>query len=419
MSALKLKSSLQNKMNKKNIWIFNQEATTPKYGYVHHRHYYFAKEYLKNGFNVSIFASNFSHFFHEFPSDNNFFNYENVDGISFCWVKSNKYKNPNGIGRIVSWLYYILFLFFIPIKKYNKPDIIILSSTSVFPIIPAIFYKIFYKSKLIFEVRDPWPRTLIEIGGYSKYNPLILLMEMAERLSYKFSDNIVGTMPNLSVHISRKQKNFNFTCIPQGIDLEFYTKDLKDLDYQFAQDFIPKNKFIIGYAGTIGLSNALETVIEAARILQTQNPSIHFVLLGDGKTKSELMEKSRGVTNITFAPRLPKNFVNSFLEKCDVLYDSVLSIPLYEVGLSRNKWMDYMYAGKPIIASYTGHLSLINEAGSGDAVEAENVDLLVQKIQEYANKPKSELLQMGERAKSFVLNNRGYEFLAKNYIKLF
>lgn len=406
-------------MTAKNVWIFNQEATTPKYGYVHHRHYYLAKEYVKKGYSVSIFASNFSHFFQHLPPNEKAFNYEQLDGISFCWIRSNRYKNPNGIGRIISWLYYILLLFFIPVKKYKKPDIIVLSSTSVFPIIPAIFYKLFFKTKLIFEVRDPWPRTLIEIGGYSRYNPLILMMEIAERLSYKFSDFIVGTMPNLGVHIARKQKKFNFKCIPQGIDLDFYSQDLMELDPKFVEDYIPKDKFIIGYAGTIGLSNALETVIEAAKILQTINPQIHFVLLGDGKTKPELMEMAKGVTNITFAPRLAKNYVNSFLEKCDVLYDSVMSIPLYEVGLSRNKWMDYMYAGKPIIASYTGYMSLINEANSGEAVPSENTSLLVAKIQEYAEKPSSELLQMGQRAKEFVLKNRSYESLANQYIQIF
>lgn len=406
-------------MNSKNVWIFNQEATTPKYGYVHHRHYYLAKEYVKKGFSVSVFSSNFSHFFQQLPPNNNSYNYEEIDGISFCWIKSNRYDNPNGIGRIISWVYYIFLLFFIPVRKYKKPDIIVLSSTSVFPIIPAIFYKLIFKTKLIFEVRDPWPRTLIEIGGYSRYNPLILLMEIAERLSYLFSDHIVGTMPNLGVHIARKKKNFQFTCIPQGIDLDFYAKDLKELDAQFVEKYIPKDKFIVGYAGTIGLSNALETVIEAAKILKEINSNIHFVLLGDGKTKDELMGLAQGTDNITFAPRVAKNYVNSFLEKCDVLYDSVMAIPLYEVGLSRNKWMDYMYAGKPIIASYTGYLSLINEAHSGEIVPAGDTKLLVDKIQEYSQKPNSELIQMGMRAREFVLKNRSYEFLAGQYIQIF
>jgi glycosyltransferase involved in cell wall biosynthesis len=187
---------------------------------------------------------------------------------------------------------------------------------------------------------------------------------------------------------------------------------------EFETQFLPEEKFIVGYAGAIGLSNGLETIIEAAKLLEVSNPEIHFIFLGNGPLKEHFREYTSDMSNITFIPKINKLAVNSFLKKCDVLYDSFKDASIYQYGLSRNKWIDYMYSGRPLIVSYTGYLSLINEAGCGTAVPAEDIESLKEVLVSYSKKSKDELNEEGNRGKEFILKNRTFDNLAEDYLKI-
>ena len=68
--------------------------------------------------------------------------------------------------------------------------------------------------KIIFEVRDIWPLTLIVEGNFSKLNPLVIALGFIEYLGYKFSDEIVGT--NLKQHVDKVLRFSRQYCIPIG-----------------------------------------------------------------------------------------------------------------------------------------------------------------------------------------------------------
>jgi glycosyltransferase involved in cell wall biosynthesis len=90
---------------------------------------------------------------------------------------------------------------------------------------------------------------------------------------------------------------------------------------------------------------------------------------------------------------------------------------LAKYGLSRNKWIDYMYAGKPIICSYSGFQSMINEANSGSFVPYADADALSDEIMKYYKLPKNELESLGQNAKKYILENRSFTALAEEYLK--
>ncbi len=403
----------------KTIWIINQYAAPLEYSHFGARHLYFAKEYLKAGYQVYIITCTYNHYIHKSPPKNKQFNFEDVDGVTFIWVKGFEYKNSNGIERVISWITFSLKLFFLPWKKLGKPEIIIVSSVSILPVLNAIWLKYRYKAKkFIFEIRDIWPETFIELGNHSKYHPLALFLGFFEKMGYKKANHIVATMPKADLHISsRIKKKFDFKCIPQGIDKQFFSKQL-DLPAEFIRDYIPSNKFIVGYAGTIGLSNALSTLLEAAKELMEKNQEIHFLLLGDGHDKASLMKSAENLKNVTFIPKIASYYIQSFLKKCNILYDSVLSVNLYKYGISRNKWMDYLYSNKPIIVSYSGYDNLLEETKSGIIVPSEDHLRLIDAILHIKGLSKEELLKM-ENGREYVLKNRTYETLALEYLELF
>lgn len=407
-------------MTKKVVWIICQYAAPLKYGFGS-RHFYLAEEWIKQGYEVTIFTSSFNHFIHTKPVLNGNYTYEKVNDVTVCWVKGNTYTKPSGIGRVFSWLLFSLRMLWIKVgNDAKKPDVIIVSSPSIFPIINGYYFKRKFKSKLIMEIRDIWPLTLTTIGKYSKKHPLILVLSWLEKFAYSKSDCIVSTMPKADLHVREVVHNdFNFKCIPQGIDKEVL-KENQSMAADFFEENFPKNKFIIGYAGTIGAANNLETLITVARIFDSSNMrQFHFLILGDGYKKSELQQSAAGLQNVTFLEKVAKKNVNAFLERCHVLYDGVKSTPLYQFGLSRNKWVDYMLSGRPIVVSYTGYVSMINEAECGVVVPAEDVEALKVALQNYLFMSEAELDEMGQRGKKYIMENRTFDKLAMEYSELF
>ncbi|MFN8259051.1 MAG: glycosyltransferase family 4 protein [Bacteroidales bacterium] len=405
--------------NNQVIWIINQYAAPLKYSHFGARHFFLAKEYIKQGYKVYIISSNYNHYMYHFPEGKNQFNFEDEEGITTIWVKGFRYKNSNGLGRVLSWLLFSIKLFFLPVNKMIKPDIVVVSSVSILPVINALWFKFKFKArKFIFEIRDIWPLTFTEIGKHTKYHPLALFLGIFEKIAYRKADHIVATMPKADLHIRKIiKKNFKFSCIPQGIDLDFYA-NLKDLPKEFITRHIPQNRFVVCYAGTIGLSNALEPLVEAARNMQNLDPDVHFILLGDGHDKDLLVKKAAGLANLSFVPKIKNSEVQSFLKHCNVLYDSVLSSGLYQFGISRNKWMDYLYSNLPIIVSFRGYDDMLEKTGSGIIIEPENPEAIVNAILKIKALSTAELDKM-KNGRDFLLNDRTYQKLASDYIQIF
>jgi glycosyltransferase involved in cell wall biosynthesis len=396
-------------MKKKIIWVICHYASPTKYGYGG-RPFFLAEEFIRMGYEVTIFASTSNYQLFTKPYVKRIFASEDINGVKVIWVKGINYTDSKGLKRVVSWFLFSFLLLFFRYKRLTRPDIIIVSSLSIIPVINGwLLKKRHPESLFIFEIRDIWPKTLIDIGGYSKYNPLVLVLGWIEKFGYNVADYIVATMPRADLHIKNTiRKNFKFTCIPQGIDLDTLSRNV-DLSSEEISTYFPASGFVVGYAGALGTSNSLDTLINAAHIINKKSvQDIHFVLLGDGNAKEKLMKLAEGLPNVHFMPRIPKNKVQSFLKQCNILHDSVKPVPLYDYGLSRNKWMDYMISGKPMVVSYSGFVSLINEAECGTVVTAGDPQLLAVAILKYY-----------KMDKDYVFRNRTFDILAKQYQKIF
>jgi glycosyltransferase involved in cell wall biosynthesis len=110
--------------------------------------------------------------------------------------------------------------------------------------------------------------------------------------------------------------------------------------------------------------------------------------------------------------------VQAVLARCDLLYFSVHVSKVWRFGQSLNKVIDYMLAGKPVVASYTGFPSMINEAGCGSYVPAGDVPALRREVERYAHMLASERAEMGARGRAWILANRQYPKLAEDYLRI-
>jgi glycosyltransferase involved in cell wall biosynthesis len=257
---------------------------------------------------------------------------------------------------------------------------------------------------------------MIEYGGFKSRNPFVRILGLIEKFGYTTADLIVGTMPNLGAHVEMVTgRTLPVICVPMGIDVEaMQTAAPNELDELEGSRF--KNKFLIGYAGSIGIANALEIFFECVKELQSYE-HIHFAVLGNGEMKNMYVQKYGHLANVTFLTPVPKAQVNNFLTKCDLLFFSTHKSKVWDYGLSLNKLIDYMYAAKPIVASYSGHPSMINEANCGSFVPAADVSALKMEFLKYSEKKSDELADIGRRGRKWLLENRAYDRLADQYLQ--
>lgn len=319
--------------------------------------------------------------------------------------------------RIWSWIVFEwnLFRYFKNIKKFN-PDVVLVSSLSILTFIYGVYLKRKLKVPLVLEVRDIYPLTLYEVGGYSKNHPFVKMLGWIERYGYKNADLILSTLPNAVEHIeSVVKRKVNFGFIPMGIDTDYFNINVNDPTPEFVG--MP-GSFRICYAGTIGLSNALDTMFEAATEFESEQPEIKFVLIGDGPLKNMYRDKYGQLKNVEFYDPVPKKDLQNYLSQMDILIHTYFNKPIYKFGVSPNKWIDYMLSSRPVLVALNGKKPIVYEAGCGIFVQPEDKEALKAGILELYRKPANELTEMGKKGRSYLLNNLTYPELTNKLLAL-
>ena len=400
----------------KTIWFFNDYAGS-KYHGMEFRNYYFAKEFVKLGHEVYIFSASYMHLFKKLPQTDGHYTHEKIDGINYIWIKVPNYGESTNKKRVLKWLLFTIKLFFIPKEEVKTPDVVIASPMAPFLILPAMYQAKKYKAKLIYEVKDIWPLSIIELGNIKPTHPLVKIMSWCEKTAIQKSDVIVSSLQNYGDHLKNDLDiDKEFVWINNGIDLDEMNQ-IETLNEDTINK-IPENKFIVGYTGTIGIANALNYFLEAAKQLQDNN-DILFVIVGDGKEKQNLLNKYNKLKNVLFIEPIPKQQVQSMLKLFDVCYIGLKKENLFKYGVSPNKLFDYMYSGKPILyAIESGKSDIVKIANCGLSIEAENSKAILDGVLKLYNMEKSERDKLGQNGKKYVLEHFTYKKLAEKFNKL-
>jgi glycosyltransferase involved in cell wall biosynthesis len=381
-----------------NVIYISKYASYAPYG-IETRHFYISKHLVDLGHDVKVYLSDSNHQLSKMPAS-----YVDMqDGVAVEWIKTLKYQKAYGIKRILSW-----FDFEWKLRKRLKritkrPDVVIVSSLSLLSILNGIWLKKKYACKLIFEVRDIWPLVLTRISSISEYNPFYMFLARIEKKGYQKSDLIIGTMPNLKEHVaSLLNESKSVIWMPHLINpgvihsaTHIYSNEIKEIR---AKGY----SHIMGYAGSINKSSSIELLLQCADKLKHKKVAI--VLLGNGPLLAELEEKYIS-DNVSFFNKIAQNQVVAFLKECDFLYDGYLKSEIYKFGNSRNKYVEYCLATRPLIVSYEGFDFFVEQYKCGIIVKPESVDDLVKGVELLVQKDTLILKEMGENAFNFAEEN--------------
>ena len=404
------------------ILIINHYAGSPEMG-MEFRPYYFAREWIKLGHRVHIIAADYSHLRKVNPEVKKDFQEDIIDNIHYHWIKTRRYEG-NGVKRAFTMAQFISKLWIHSNKIINElsPDVVIASST--YPLDTFVGQRIRKKSKkkvkLIHEVHDMWPATLIEVGGMSKYNPFVVAMQIGENSAYKNSDYVVSLLPNAENYmLEHGLKKGRFKCIPNGIVLEEWSdsESIPKLHKDCFDKLKSEGKFIVGYFGGHALSNALDELLNIAR--EIDDSEIEFVLTGDGVEKDRLISKAKEekIDNVLFLPSINKRSIPKLCEKLDCIIMCGHETPLYRFGLCLNKMFDAMASGKPSICALNvkSYFTDYNCGFDENIEDTEGICELIKNIK-LMNEEEREIIEYA--GKNAVRDRFNYKQLSKEFLDL-
>jgi len=362
------------------------------------RHHEFARFLAERGHQVSIIASPVSYLTGK-NTKNKKIETEMDGKISIYRAYTYPALHKSFAHRLYSYFSFMISSFFISMKIKNI-DIVWGTSPPIFQSFTAWLVSKLKRVPFLLEIRDLWPAFAIAVGVL-KSKILISLSLWLEGFLYHHADQIIVNSPGYLEHVQSKGGE-NITLIPNGSDAAAYPpvntiKIRKELWWT--------DKFILLYAGAHGMSNDLPAILQAAKIIES-NESIKIIFIGGGKEKSNLiaLAKSLKLSNVEFLNPVPKNKIFEYLQSSDACIAILKPIELYKTTYP-NKVFDYMAAGKPIILAIDGVIrEVVESANCGLFCEPGNPHAIANDILEMYNNRK-ELEKIGKLGKLYLEKN--------------
>ena len=402
------------------FWYISKYAGKPEFSsYLRH---YFISKYLqrKEDMDVTLVFSR-SSILSVVPEVEGHFKEENSDGFRQIILNGPAVSMGFNLKRIWSWFWFEIQFIHFTIKQREKPDILMVSSLSVLTFVSGIILKRWYGCKLIVEVRDIYPLTLTELSGFKESNPFIVLLQWIERRAYKKADIILSTLFAHKEHVKRISPGSEIKCkhIPMGYDPE---SELLPLAFKVTDDMLSvknqlKDKFVVGYVGSFGISQATPIIFETIARFKNQT-DVFFLLVGSGPDKEKGLSLIHGCENFVSLERVPSEEVPFYVGLCDILLNPWLDRPIYQYGVSPNKWIDYMRAAKPFIVGLKNEDPILIDADCAYIISSENSEELADKIDYVSQLKKEELALRGQKGRQYLQDKMSYEYHADTLYRL-
>src|SRR5690606_4692532 len=141
-------------------------------------------------------------------------------------------------------------------------------------------------------------------------------------------------------------------------------------------------------------ANALNNLLRLTKDKMISKNNIYFVFLGSGPNKEEYIQKYSS-KNVSFFDSINRKYLPFVLNKCDVLLNTWLCRPIYHYGISPNKWIDYMFASRPVILALSAESKIFREGNFGWKIPAEDYERLKEIVLEVAGKDHRTLEEKG------------------------
>jgi len=343
------------------------------------RTYEHCRVWAREGHQITIITSN-----PNFPRGKIYDGYKNklwqreaVDGMRVIRVWTWVNANEGVLKRILDQLSYMVTSFFSGLF-IRKVDLIVGTSPQFFTVCSAHALAVLKRKPWIFELRDVWPESIKAVGAM-KDSWMLGLLGRVEVYLYRRASLIVS-VTNSFVNIlkSRGIDTSKVVVVTNGVQTSHFRPMQKNT--HLLDKLALTNKFVVGYIGTHGMAHALDTVLDAAAIVDASEVSeeIHFILLGHGAEKARLQMRAEkeGIKSLTFIDSVSKQEVLDYYSVLDASLVHLKKSKLFK-SVIPSKIFEAMAMGLPIIIGTEGESAdiVLNEK-VGIKIEQENADAL-------------------------------------------
>lgn len=297
----------------------------------------------------------------------------------------------------------------------EKYDLVVASTTPLTAGIPGIFARWLRSKTFVFEVRDLWPELPRAMGVIR--NPFVLWgMGVLEWASYQSAHRLIGLSPGIVDGITRRGVlRERIAEVPNGCDMSIFSGDVQ----AWRPDQVKPNDLMAVFAGTHGMANGLEAVLDAAaELLRRGRDDIKLVLIGQGKLKAGLQARVQndGLRNVVFHDPVNKVKLAGLMAAADVGLQVLANVPAFYYGTSPNKFFDYIAAGLPVLNNYPGWLAEMIIAHNCGFAVAPNSSSAFADALEQAAADRDALKAMGRRSRELAHTQFNRSRLAERWV---
>lgn len=322
-----------------------------------------------------------------------------VDGIDIIEFDL-AYSNTDGfVKRAITFVKFALRS--IVLAFTEKYDVLFATTTPLTAGIPGILARWLRGKPFVFEVRDLWPELPRAMGVIR--NPLVLgAMSLLEWASYHSAHRLVGLSPGIVEGIAhRGVARERIVSVPNGCDLEIFAGEVQR--WRPAQ--VRETDLLAVFAGTHGIANGLDAVLDAAAELKRRGrEDIKLLLIGQGKLKACLQARAQRecLDNVVFHEPVNKARLAGLMAATDIGLQVLANVPAFYYGTSPNKFFDYIAAGLPVLNNYPGWLAeMLTEHRCGFAVPPDSIAAFADAL-EHAAANRVELRAIGQRGRALA-----------------
>lgn len=334
------------------IWIIDHYSVPIKY-YPLARQTNFARYLMKMGHSVKIFAASTVHNSEvNLLSEDKLYSCVVDDDVNYVLIRCKGYSG-NGMSRMMNMAEFALKLPKV-CRHFAKPDVIVSTSMTLFACAEGIRLGRKMGVRVVAQITDLWPETLVAYDLAGRYNPIVLAFRQLEKWIYTHADRIIFSMEGAYEYIREqgwesivpREKVF---FINNGVDLQAFNYNKEHFQIQDAD--LQCDKFKLVYTGSIRRVNNLGLLLDVAKLLPDE---YLFLIWGDGDEREFLQNRvaDEQISNVIFKGRVDKKFIPYITSMADVNIAHNTPTNLFRFGISFNKIFDYMAAGKPILSTF-------------------------------------------------------------------
>lgn len=399
------------------IWYVAHYAGGPGIGR-HNRGWQLARQWQKLGIRPTVLLAS-NHHLLDAPQEPGS---REIAGVDYAFIRTSPYTG-NGLKRFLGMLGFSLSLVRqrkALVARHGKPDMIIGSSPHPLVFLATHLIARLYGATSVFEVRDLWPESIIQMLNVSRWHPVVLLMAFVERFAYARADAVVSLLPDTGAYMmARGLSPERWHYIPNGIDIgEEIEVPSGSETCRTLKRWQAEGNMVVAYTGALGVPNRVESLIEAMGEVKERGLKVRALIVGRGEMEAALKARAKALQledHIQFGPQVPRGQAIGILSQVDAGYVSLKHSPIFQYGISPNKIFDYMMAAIPIVSVIEASNDPVASAACGISLPGGSADDIADAFARLAALSAEERRALGQKGRAFAAREHDFARLAEAY----